>query len=42
MFADNIDTACYADDTSPYVSGLTLDATVKITSKISRSLIHIV
>ena len=33
MFTDDIDTACYADDTSPYVSGLTLDATVKSLQK---------
>ena len=33
MFIDNIDTARYADDTSPYVSGLTLDSTVKSLQK---------
>ena len=29
MFTDNIDTASYADDAAPYVSGVTLDSTVK-------------
>ena len=33
MFTDDIDTASYADDTSPYVSGLTLDSTVKSLQK---------
>ena len=29
MFTDNIDIASYADDTTPYVSEVTLDSTVK-------------
>ena len=33
MFTDDIDTASYADDTSPYVSGLTLGSTVKSLQK---------
>ena len=35
MFADNIDIASYADDTTPYVSGVTLDSTVKSLEKIA-------
>ena len=29
MFTDNVDIASYADDTTPYVSGVTLDSTLK-------------
>ena len=36
MFTDNIDIASYADDTTPYVSGVTLDSTKKITWRNSR------
>ena len=35
MFADNIDIVSYADDTTPYVSGVTLDSTVKSLEKIA-------
>ena len=35
MFTDNIDIANYADDTTPYVSGVTLDSTVKSLEKIA-------
>ena len=35
MFADNIDIASYDDDTSPYVSGATLDSTIKSLEKIA-------
>ena len=35
MFADNIDIASYADDTTPYESGVTLDSTVKSLEKIA-------
>ena len=35
MFTDNIDIASYADDTTPYVSGVTLDSTVKSLEKIA-------
>ena len=34
MFTDKIDIASYADDTTPYVSGVTLDLTVKSLEKI--------
>ena len=42
MFTDNIDIASYAADTAPYISGVTLDSTVKSFEKNSRSLIHMV
>ena len=35
MFTDNIDIASYADDTTPYVSGVTLDSTLKALEKIT-------
>ena len=35
MFTDNIDIASYADDTTPYVSEVTLDSTVKSLEKIA-------
>ena len=35
IFKDNIDIASYADDTTPYVSGVTLDSTVKSLEKIA-------
>ena len=35
MFTDKIDIASYADDTTPYVSGVTLDLTVKSLEKIA-------
>ena len=42
LFTDNIDVASYADDTTPYVSVVTLDSTVESLKKNSRSLIHMV
>ena len=35
MFADNVDIASYADDTTPYVSGVTLDSTLKWLEKVA-------
>ena len=35
MFTDNIDIASYADDTTPYVSEVTLDSTVKSLEKVA-------
>ena len=35
MFTDNIDIASYADNTTPYVSDVTLDLTVKSLEKIA-------
>ena len=35
MFTDNIDIASYADDTTPYVNGVTLDSTVKSLEKVA-------
>ena len=35
MFTDNIDIANYADDTTSYVSGVTLDSTLKLLKKIA-------
>ena len=35
MFTDNIDIASYADDTTPYVSGVTLDSKLKALEKIT-------
>ena len=35
MFTDNIDIASYADDAAPYVSGVTLDSTVKWLEKVA-------
>ena len=35
MFTDKINIASYADDTTPYVSGVTLDLTVKSLEKIA-------
>ena len=35
MFANNIDIASYADDTTPYVSGVILDSTVKSLEEIA-------
>ena len=40
MFKDNIDIASYADDTTPYVSGVTLDSTVKSLEKWQISYSH--
>ena len=39
MFTDNIDIGSYADDTTPYVSGVTLDSIVKSLEKIA-DLLH--
>ena len=35
MFTDNMDIGSYADDTDPYVSGVTLDSTVKSLEKVA-------
>ena len=35
MFTDNIDIGSYADDTTPYVSGVTLDSTMKSLEKVA-------
>ena len=35
IFTDNIDIASYADNTTPYVSGVTLDSTVKSLEKVA-------
>ena len=35
MFTDNIDIASYADDTTPYVSWVTLDSTAKSLEKVA-------
>ena len=39
-FCDNIDIASYADDTTPYVSDVTLDSTVKLQKKQQFSYSH--
>ena len=35
MLIDNIDITSYTDDTTPYVSGVTLDSTVKSLEKVA-------
>ena len=35
IFTDNIDIASYADNTTPYVRGVTLDSTVKSLEKVA-------
>ena len=39
MFTDNIDIASYADDTTPYLCGVTLDSTIKSFEKVADLLI---